>query len=550
MENLQTQIQKVSKWIVNLRYEDIPEEVIHFAKLQLLDSISAICAGSRSSAGLKLKKALKTSEYGGPYTLLPDGKKWSLDNVLYYHAAMINALELDNFVFMGHVGQSATSVLLAMSETGDFQGRELLLTLITSEEVAGRLSANLVSGPHQGHMRAFIHRIAGATVVSKLFKYDEKTTAKAIAIALSMPEFPLYPASFSPDTKVICTSSPTVEGVKASFMAREGMDGPLDIIENPVGFFTYFSYTKQIPDIWKYLGTTWTMHTLSTKNFATCAYAQGPVSSAVELRKTFEFSEDDIDRINIFAPIVTVIMEKFSIPHFGASVTPVNTHFSAVRSVAAALSFGELTGEFYRAGNFEQRTNIISNLASRSHLFHDWQMTIDLLKGMDSGLENPGKPGFLSLGNSQKTFRRFKKAFGSRPLIGWNDLYKIPKMKLADQLYFLRRLVRSVSLFPNNGNFSKNKDRAFSHEGDLSKMIFNLSGRVEVVLKNRKKIDSYCKLPPGFANDKERENIIKNKFMRESKPVWGEAKAKRVENIIMSIDKHKGSDLLAVIRGQ
>jgi hypothetical protein len=81
-------------------------------------------------------------------------------------------------------------------------------------------------------------------------------------------------------------------------------------------------------------------------------------------------------------------------------------------------------------------------------------------------------------------------------------------------------------------------------------MIFNLSGRVEVVLKNRKKIDSYCKLPPGFANDKERENIIKNKFMRESKPVWGEAKAKRVENIIMSIDKHKGSDLLAVIRGQ
>jgi hypothetical protein len=108
-------------------------------------------------------------------------------------------------------------------------------------------------------------------------------------------------------------------------------------------------------------------------------------------------------------------MEKFSIPHFGASVTPVNTHFSAVRSVAAALSFGELTGEFYRAGNFEQRTNIISNLASRSHLFHDWQMTIDLLKGMDSGLENPGKPGFLSLGNSQKTFRRFKKAFGSRP---------------------------------------------------------------------------------------------------------------------------------------
>ena len=90
--------------------------MIHFSKLQLLDCLAAICAGSLTDVGVKLKAALETSESGGSLTLLPSGESWSLDNVLYYHSAMINALELDNFVFMVHVGQSAISVPLAMGQ--------------------------------------------------------------------------------------------------------------------------------------------------------------------------------------------------------------------------------------------------------------------------------------------------------------------------------------------------------------------------------------------------------------------------------------------------
>ncbi|MCU0462406.1 MAG: MmgE/PrpD family protein [Bacteroidales bacterium] len=548
MNHLQTQLQKVSRWIVNLRYEDIPDEVIHFAKLNLLDCISAICAGSRSSAGIRLKKALMSIESGGPYTMIPLGESWSLNNVLYYHSAMINALELDNFVFMGHIGQSSASVSLALGEAQNVSGRNLLLAFIASVEVAGRLSANLVSGPHQGHMRAFIHRIASATVASKLYEFDEKTTANALAISLSMPEFPLYPACFSPDTKVICTSSPTVEGVKASFMAREGMEGPLDIIENPAGFFTYFSYSDIIPDIWNWLGKTWSILTFSAKNYATCAYAQGPVCAAVNLKKSFEFTEEEISNVNIYVPVVSVIMEKFSVPHLGASITPVNTHFSVIRSTAAALIFGELTGDFYKTGEFEKKIKGIGDISARCCLRHDWQMTIELLRGMDAGLENPGKPGFLSLGSSQKTFKRFKKAFGSRPLIEWNDLLEIPKIKSMDQIYFLKRYMRSLSITRHVSIKSKSVEHDFSHEGDLSKMAFNLSGRIEVVLKSGRRIESFCKLPPGFANDNGREKIVRNKFYREAVTVWGDDKAGIIENLIMNIDALNISNLMDNIR--
>jgi 2-methylcitrate dehydratase PrpD len=543
-----TQIQHVSRWIVNLQYEDIPEDVIYYSKLFLLDCISAICAGSVSDAGIRLKEALKAGESGGPYTLLPSGESWSLDNVLYYHSAMINALELDNFVYMGHVGQSVISASLAMGQKLNLQGTELLLAVVAATEVSGRLGANLVSGPQQGHMRSFIHRAGSAAAVAKICGHDESVTAEALAISLSMPEFPLYPACFSPDTKVICTGSPTVGGVKAAFMASEGMDGPLDIIEHPVGFYTSFSYSGHTPDIWKHIGKSWTLRTLSVKNFATCGYAQGPVNAAVRLKKNDAFTLEGISMINIYAPIVTLVMEKFSKPHLGASVTPVNTHFSTIRSVAAALLFGELTGDFYRAGTFDNKATAIQSLADRITLNHDWRMTIDSLRGIDAGLDNPGKPGFLSIGSGRKIFKRFKKAFGSRPLIQWKDLPLLINLPMGDLWYFLRRYLRSFAFSFNKRTSPAGNDTNYSHEGDLGKMAFCVSGRVEVIYKDGKKLSQSCNIPPGFANNPERDAVIKGKFLREAIPVWGEDKARKLMETILHLENYPVNQIFTVLK--
>lgn len=531
-----TQIQKVASWIFNLTYEDIPEDVVYFSKLQLLDCISAICAGSLSDVGVKLKAALKTSESGGPFVVLPEGERWSLDNALYYHSAMINALELDNFLYMGHVGQSAVSVPLALGQKLNISGKELILAMVAASEVSGRLAANLVIGPMQGHMRSFIHRAAGAVAACKIYGYDEIVIAQALSIALSMPEHPLYPACFSPDTKVICTSSPTVEGVKAAFMAAQGMTGPLDIIENPVGFYKTFSYNKYMPDIWRWLDDTWALRSLSFKNLATCGYAQGSVNAAVRLKKKHPFSLDEISRITIYVPVVTVIMEKFSKPHWGAGITPVNTHFSTIRSVAAALIYGEITGNFYQAGTFEQKAIEIQKLVDRIDLRHDWNLTILSMRGIDAGLANAGKPGFMSLGGSNKTFKQFKKAFGSRTLLQWNELRELAKIPKKDLQYFLNRYLKSISFSFFKRKSKRNMDEAFSHEGDLAQLRFNVSGRVELLLKDGKKISETCELPPGFSNDPERSRVVQKKFIREATPVWGEEKSRRIMNLILDIE--------------
>jgi len=360
-----------------------------------------------------------------------------------------------------------------------------------------------------------------------------------------MPEHPLYPACFSPDTKVICTSSPTVEGVKAAFMAAQEMDGPLDIVENPVGFYKTFSYNKYMPEIWKWLNHTWTLRSLSFKNLATCGYAQGSVNAAVQLKKNYTFSLDEISRINVYVPIVTLIMEKFSKPHLGAGITPVNTHFSTIRSVAAALIYGEITGNFYRAGTFESKAQEIQKLVDRIYLQHDWRLTILSMRGIDAGLANAGKPGFMSLGGSSKTFKQFKKAFGSRPLLQWKDLAELSRIPWKDLSYFVKRYLKSISVIKRKSKM--NPDDDFSHEDDLSKMSFSISGRVELVYSDGKKISETCELPPGFSNDPGRAELVQNKFMREASPVWGEAKSKRIMKMILEIENFTVAQLFEEI---
>jgi len=543
-----TQIQHVSDWIANLRFEDIPPEVVTLAKLQLLDGIAAICAGARSSAGVQIFKALQHSEAGGPCTVLPGGQKWSLSNAVYFHAAMINALELDTFTFMGHVGQSAVSVSLTMSELLDVNGKDFLTAMIAAQEVSGRLSAYLVSGPQQGHMRAFIHRTAAAVATAKLHRFDSETTARSIAIALSMPEFPLYPASFSPATKVICTSSPSVEGIRSAFLAMEGIDSALDIIEHPAGFVAYFSYMTETPIIWEHIGKSWVALSLSFKNFATCAYAQGPVTAALQIRQSPGFDPAHIEQVKIGGAVLSMVLEKFSAPHTGADFTPVNTHFSTRRSVAAALLFGELTGDFYERDNFERNIPAIKALYEKTELFHDWQLTINMMKGVDKGLTGAGKPGVLSSGSTSATLARFKKAFGSRPFFSAADIPHLFRLAAADRNYFLNRLwlaYRAKLPF-----FNGTKASYRSHEGDLEKMSFAIGGKVTVKMNNGTRLEGYCEIPAGFAGDTRREEVVEAKYFRETTALLGPEKADNLRNLIAQLPGTSVRDLLTIFQEQ
>lgn len=511
---MKTQIERVSEWIVQTNLSDIPEDVIELGKLQFLDCITSSFSGSRSDIGEKISSSLSTSLAEG-IPSIPRDELLNITDWIYYHSAMINALEMDNFTLMGHVSQSAFSVSFSLGFELKKSFGEILRALILGNEIGGRIGAYMVTGPQQGHMRAFVHRCAGATSAACLLGLDENQTARSLAIALSMPEFPLYPAAFSPDTKVICTSSPSVEGYRAALLAKEGLEPALDIIENPEGFWNYFTYMNYLPDIWGQVGKTWSMYALSIKTQASCAYAQSAIYAARKAMYGKKLNSDDVKEVKVRTSMITILMEAFSMPHYNAFLTPVNTQFSTKRSVAAALLYGSIDGTFYKKGNFDKCISQIEELSKKIELVHDWKKTIDLLKGFDRGLMNGGMPGVLGMGQTSHTLKIMKRSFGSRKLVTLSDIPLLLMLPKSDLKYFLRRYYRGVR--PTFPFLSTDKQKKYvSYECDLEQIEFRLASSVLIIFNDGTTSEAEQIIPPGFSGDPNRFQIGIEKFEFET----------------------------------
>lgn len=512
---MKTQIEQLSEWVASFTLDMVPENTQELARLQVLDCVASITAGFRSRTGNKIYNALKSiASETGQHNILTTGEQWSLENSVYLHAALINALELDNFSYMGHLSQSAFSVAHGVSEKVGASNKEFLEAFICAQEVSGRLAAYMASGPLQGHMRSFIHRIGSAVATARLYKCTAEVTANAMAISLSSPEFPMFPTSFSPETKITCVSSASIEGMRAAFLAMHGLSGALDIIEHPAGFVKSFSNLNNVPVFWHSLGKTWVIDSVSFKYFSSCGYSQGPVNAVLDAIKHKSVSPQDIESIQLHCPLLTIVMEAFSKPHYKSGLNPVNINFSTKRSVSAAILHKGLDGDFFANGNDENFYAEIIDLSEKINIHHNWRLTIEMIKGMDDCLENPGYPGIFDMDSSDHTLKKLRKVYRNRTIFNLFEFSQLLQLPRGYLQYLLRRVYRSYS-----GRTGLSDVRSF--ENDLSKLQFKIGTIAEIRLKNGDKITGTCELPKGFAGDPEKKLRVIEKFKRECYPYYG-----------------------------
>jgi 2-methylcitrate dehydratase PrpD len=400
-------------------------------------------------------------------------------------------------------------------------------SLICAQEVSGRLAAYMAAGTLQGHMRSFIHRVGAAVATTKLYQCSSRIIANAIAISLSSPELPMFPASFSPDTKITCVSSATVEGMRSAFLAMQGFEGSLDIIEHPAGFVRSFSKLTDIPDFWKSLGKTWVMDSISFKYYASCGYSQGPVNAILQAIKFKKIDPEEINAIHLYCPLLTVVMEEFSRPHYQSGLSQVNINFSTKRSVSAAILYGPLDGNFFADHHDKKYYEAINRLSEKVFIHHSWKHTIEMIKGMDFCLENAGYPGVFDTGTSDKTLKHLKKAYKNRSIFELSELRELLKLPKGYLAYLIKRVLKS---YAGKTGFSKLR----SYETDLSKLQFRVGTAAAIHLESGEILYGDCDIPKGFAGDPDKRFRVIEKFERECLPIYGPEITAQILTQVMS----------------
>jgi 2-methylcitrate dehydratase PrpD len=514
---MQTQLEQAAAWIVGLSLSDLPPDVVALARSQQLDIIAAIAAGARTRAGRAIQDAVRRSSEGGKCVALPDATRCTVFDAVYLHATLANALELDNFVFSGHTGQSAVGVPLALGQVLGSSGEQALLAQVAATEIAGRLGTVMTAGPQHGHMKTYMHRLGAAVAAARLMGLGERATANAMAIALSGPEYPLFAASWSADTKVLCTGDPALAGVRAAYLAADGVEPTRDIVEHVLGLVLSLSENRFVPEIWHSLGHTYSLYAICFKPVAACAYG---AAAAIATERVVQSVGDayDVERVRsveIRSNSVGITLEGFSTPHAAGVLTPTNTNFSMRRTVALTLlNAGVPVGASFVPERFEPQRSKLLELSARTQLVHHWPHTIDLLRGVDQAIDHPGRPGVYGMGEAHKTMARFRRAFGTPGAVTPGDLPALVQLPEIDRNYLLQRYAKGLrARLP----FASNAARAayISRETDLARMQLRLSAGVSVRFDDGRVRSEEVRIPSGFAGDPARERVARDKFVRE-----------------------------------
>jgi 2-methylcitrate dehydratase PrpD len=373
-----TRVGEFADWASQLTLDTVPARIVERARLQAMNTVAAGLAGSTTPAVARLRQATSYWASDGQAGVIGTDEEWEPAAAAYANAAASIAHDWDDYLYMGHTGHSAVWAARAVGDLTGASADEILAAQIAANEIEGRLGAALFIGPHNGQFWSSIHCAGAAAAAARLRHLEPEQTAHAIAIALYQPPFGLWPGFMGPDTKLLTAADPVAQGIRAAILAASGFTGPLDVIENPRGYLSHFSYAPR-PELLDGVGQSWLTDTLAYKPYPGCAYLQPVVEAVLRLQDEHGLEAGDVSQIDVRAGWLTTAMEKLS---QGEPLTGVRVNFSVALSCAAALIGRRLTHEELAPDWLAEHDDDLRELASRVFLEHDWDMTEKTLDGI------------------------------------------------------------------------------------------------------------------------------------------------------------------------
>lgn len=149
----------LSKFAVDLRYEDIPAEVREMAKKMTIQTIGAALASKNMDFTQSVLAFSKKYGSGDDATRMIDGKKTSLLGAVFTNSIIADNIDWEDCSWTGHPSAGIVPAAFAVSEARGRSGKEMLAAVVAGFEVyqrishghpaARRLQAEQGLGPHQ-----------------------------------------------------------------------------------------------------------------------------------------------------------------------------------------------------------------------------------------------------------------------------------------------------------------------------------------------------------------------------------------------------------------
>ena len=283
-----TQVESLAKYAARASFADLSSRSREQLPVHILDSIGC-CIAALGSGPIEACRA-QVTDFGndGPCTLIGGGKASPIF-AGFWHTALVRYVDfMDNFLAPTETCHTADNfgVALTMAEYIGGSGRDLMLGVALSYTVQSRFvdHANFMTRgfDHTAQLAFSLNAAAG-----RLLGMSEVQIANAIAMAAaSDASFAVIRAKPLSQWKGLASAQSALGAMNALFLARRGVEGPLQVIEGTNGIDNLLHMQVQID--WDKEGYEGVLES-TIKMYNAMIHTQSAVHCMVELVKQNKF---------------------------------------------------------------------------------------------------------------------------------------------------------------------------------------------------------------------------------------------------------------------
>lgn len=317
---MKTNSEIISEYVADLKYEDIPLDVIEQAKKVILHTIGATIAGIPLPMTEKVIRYTQSKGGAGEATIwCSDGKKVPAEEAAFANGTMADGMDWEDCTWTGHPSAIGLPAVMAVAEKYKKSGKELLTAIVAAYESSQRIamavqpSEEYVNDGREWGLVSW-QLFAASLGSAKLMDMDAKHLEQVLGASLYQATVPInkhgdgiaksdiyhYQHGFTSRNGVIAAEV-TKRGYDNCYKALDGKDGYWNMVSDQEDSSWY---GKDFGKLWMIRDSCYLKHRPANM------WVQIPLEGLADLLKEHPFEMCDVEKIRV-TPNMPFIMSPY-----------------------------------------------------------------------------------------------------------------------------------------------------------------------------------------------------------------------------------------------
>ncbi len=300
----------IVEFVGELRHAALPDEVRHYARRHLLDTVGVMIAGAGGDVATRAEAVLAAVRPAGRIPVPGRARRADVIDAAFLGGTAAHGIELDDGFRQGsvHPGCVVVPAVLALGYDRHADGRAVMEAIVAGYEAVIAIGRACHPDLRQRgfHPTAAVGVFGSAAAAGKLRGLSADALANALGLAASSAAGLFAFVNGGGDIKRLHAGHAAREGLQAALLAEQGVEGPPDVIEARDGFMQAFAFGRAdkahsksaraiaLPPVAPF-GIT----DCYIKPYPCCRHIQPAVEALIGLLNDEAIASDEVQRIDV-----------------------------------------------------------------------------------------------------------------------------------------------------------------------------------------------------------------------------------------------------------